>query len=397
VTQRDFYEPNLEAEMTHTYIVVGAGMQGLAAAYDFGKFGDAKQIILCDHDGQAASSAAERLNMLLDTDIFTPEVVDIRDDERMFELLQKADVCLSAVPYFFNVSLTNIAVQARCHFCDLGGNTDVVFRQHAFHEQAKNAGVSIAPDCGLAPGMANILAVHGINHLDKPRKAHIRVGGLPQHPQPPLGYSLVFSMEGLTNEYFGKAHVLKAGKRVEVDTFTELENIAFPEPYGECEAFMTAGGTSTCPWTFEGVLEEFDEKTIRYPGHYNIMKAVHDLGLLDLEPVRVGEQSVVPRQLFHAVVEPKLKIGDPRDVVLLRVTVSSNTEKMVMELIDTYDEVTGFTAMQRTTGFGAAIVGIMLAKGELPSGSNRLEQSVNTEDYITAMRRRGFDLKISSS
>lgn len=380
--------------MNHVYVVLGAGMQGQAAAYDFGKFGDAGKIILCDANEDAAKSAVERLNKLLHTQIFTHATVDVRDETKVLEILQQGDVCLSAVPYFFNVRLTNIAVQAKCHFCDLGGNTNVVFKQHAFDELAKNIGITIAPDCGLAPGMANILAVHGINSLQHPQKAHIRVGGLPQHPRPPLGYSLVFSMEGLTNEYFGKAHVLKNGKRVEVDTFTELEKMTFPEPYGECEAFMTAGGTSTCPWTFEGILEEYDEKTIRYPGHYEKMKTIHELGLLDLEPVQVGDQTVVPRQLFHAVVGPKLKSDDPQDVVLLRVVVSGENKKMVMDLIDTYDAGTGFTAMQRTTGFGAAIVGIMLADGVLPKGSIRLEQAIDPEKYIQAMQQRGFDLQI---
>lgn len=382
--------------MATTFIVLGAGMQGRAAACDLGKFGDAEKIILCDAELKQAQSAAQELNRLLKTDLVSPLRLDVTDETATLDILQQGDVCLSAVPYFFNANLTKLAIQAGCHFCDLGGNTDVVFQQHAMHDDAVRAGVTVAPDCGLAPGMANILAAHGVRTLKQAKKAHIRVGGLPQHPKPPLGYSLFFSLEGLTNEYFGKAHILRGGRRMEVDTFTDLEEIHFPEPIGTCEAFMTAGGTSTCPWTFEGQLEEFDEKTIRYPGHYEKMKTVHDLGLLDLRPVRVGEQEVVPRQLFHAVVEPILKTGDKRDVVLLRVTVSGSGEQMVMELIDYYDDATGFTAMQRTTGFGAAIVGIMLARGTLPAGTIRLEQAIDTEAYIAAMRQRGFDLHLST-
>lgn len=382
--------------MAIRYTVLGAGMQGQAAAYDFVRFGNAESVCLADINLAAAEQAAQKINDLLKTSIVCAEQLDIKDIEQVKVRFRQSDVCLSAVPYFFNYKLTEAAIEAGCHFCDLGGNTDVVFKQHELTKSAEEAGVTVLPDCGLAPGMANILAAHGIAKIEQPRKALIRVGGLPQNPQPPLGYHLFFSMEGLTNEYFGKAHVLKNNQRVEVDTFTELEDIEFPEPFGKCEAFMTAGGTSTCPWTFEGKLEEYDEKTIRYPGHYEQMKTIHELGLLGLDTVDVNGQQVVPRQLFHAVVEPLLKVGDPKDVVLLRITVSGEKEKMVMELIDTFDDATGFSAMQRTTGWGASIVAIMMAEGDFQPGCLRLEEAVNTNKYLQQMQKRGFDLKITS-
>lgn len=382
--------------MAIKYTVLGAGMQGQAAAYDFVRFGNAESVCLADINLAAAEKAAQKINDLLKTSIVCAEHLDIKDIEQVKVRLRQSDVCLSAVPYFFNYNLTEAAIETGCHFCDLGGNTDVVFKQHELTQSAEDAGITVLPDCGLAPGMANILAAHGIAKVKQPRKALIRVGGLPQNPQPPLGYHLFFSMEGLTNEYFGKAHVLKNGERVEVDTFTELETIEFPEPIGKCEAFMTAGGTSTCPWTFEGKLEEFDEKTIRYPGHYEQMKTIHELGLLGLDTVDVNGQQVVPRQLFHAIVEPLLKTGDPKDVVLLRVTVSGEKEKMVIELIDYFDDATGFTAMQRTTGWGASIVAIMMAEGEFQPGCLRLEKAVDTDKYLQQMQKRGFDLKITS-
>ncbi len=379
--------------MSKRYVVLGAGMQGVAAAYDFARFGEAEQLVLADADPDAAAQGAARINTLLGTELATAERVDVTRTQEVAALLQNATVCLSAVPYYFNFELSQAAVQAGCHFCDLGGNTDVVFQQHQLDEAAKQAGITIAPDCGLAPGMANILAAHGIRMLQGPARVHIRVGGLPQHPKPPLGYALLFNIEGLTNEYFGKAHIIREGKRTVVDTFSELEEIAFPEPYGKCEAFITAGGTSTCPWSFEGVVEEFEEKTIRYPGHYEKMKTVLDLGLLDLQPVTVKGQQVVPRDVFHAVVEPLLRSDDPRDVVLLRVIVDGKNERLEMELIDTYDPETGFTAMQRTTGFGAAMVGIMLAEGAFPPGTIRLEQQVDAEAYLAAMQARGFHVR----
>ncbi len=383
--------------MKTRYLVLGAGMQGVAAAYDFAKHGNASQVILTDVDKKLAEAGASRINQLIDNDLVRSAAANVRDQAEIASLMQEANVCLSAVPYYFNEALTRIAIASQCHFCDLGGNTEVVFKQHEMHQAAIDAGVTIAPDCGLAPGMANILAAHGIRTLQAPKQVYIRVGGLPQNPKPPLGYTLSFSIEGLTNEYFGKATVLRNGKVTQVNTFTELEALDFPPPIGTCEAFMTAGGASTCPWTFEGAVQEFDEKTIRYPGHYDKMKTIHELGLLDLEPVEVDGQQVVPRHLFHAVATPVLKTDDPRDVVLLRVTVRSDNEYMVMQLIDYYDDATGFTAMQRTTGFGATIVGIMLAKGELPKGCIRIEQAVDSQAYMDAMAKRGFALEVDSA
>jgi lysine 6-dehydrogenase len=381
-------------DMRARYAIIGAGLQGTAAAYDFARFGNAAEIIIADFDDTVAGDAAEKVNRLTDTGITVAAQLDARDKTACIDLLEQVDCCLSAVPYHLNVTLTECAIEAKCHFCDLGRNTEVVFAQHDLDKLARSAGITIAPDCGLAPGMANILALYGINSLDKPRNVKIRVGGLPQDPKPPLGYHLSFNIEGLTNEYFGKAVILRNGKVTEVDTFTELETIMFPQPVGQCEAFMTHGGTSTCPWSFEGVLQGYDEKTVRYPGHYDKMKTIHELGLLDTEPVDINGQKIVPREVYHKVAEPKLQTGDPRDVVVVRVIVEADDEAVVIDLIDFYDPATGFTAMQRTTGFGAAIVGIMIAAGDLPAGSIRLEKSIDPDAYIEAMRLRGFDLKI---
>jgi len=385
-----------KTDMAKTYVVIGAGLQGTAAAFDFGRFGDAERIILADVNRDMASEAAAKVNRLLEKNLAAPAVLDVRNHREVQHLLQGADVCLSAVPYYFNVDLTRAAIAGECYFCDLGGNTEVVFRQHDLSEAAKQAGISVAPDCGLAPGMANILAVYGMRRLQKPRRVRIYVGGLPQEPKPPLGYALYFNIEGLTNEYFGRSTVLRHGKVTHIEAFAEPEPIEFPEPLGRCEAFITVGGTSTCPWTFEGVLDEYFEKTVRYPGHYEKMKTIYDLGLLDEHPVRAGDVLVAPRQVFHAVAGPRLRSDDPRDVVALRVIVEGDDGTVEMNLLDFYDAETGFTAMQRTTGFGAAIVGIMLAHGAFSPGSIRLEQAVDPDAYVAEMQKRGLALQVES-
>nr|NIT80114.1 hypothetical protein [Thermoplasmata archaeon]NIY06482.1 hypothetical protein [Thermoplasmata archaeon] len=364
--------------------------------YDLARFGEAKLVRLTDIDLKRAEAAATRVNRLVKGELAQAAQIDLRGHGRAAEALQGFDAALSAVPYHLNLALTEAAIAAGTGLCDLGGNTGVVLEQRELHPEAERAGITVIPDCGLAPGMANTLAVYAMGKMSRPREVRIWCGGLPEHPKPPLGYKLLFSIEGLTNEYFGKAYVLRGGRVVELDTFTELEQVEFPSPVGECEAFITAGGTSTCPWTFEGKLERYEYKTVRYPGHYEKVKAMLALGLLDPQPVQVGGAEVAPRELFHRVVPPRISFpGDP-DLVVLRVICRGQDQARSMEvqldLMDFYDEITGFSAMERTTAFPAAIVAAMIARGELERGVVPLERSVPPAPFIAELARRGLQL-----
>src|SRR5205085_7942515 len=123
--------------------------------------------------------------------------------------------------------------------------------QLALDAEAKSAGINIIPDCGLAPGMVSVLAMHGANRFDEIEEIHIRVGGLPQNPQLPLNYQLVFSVEGLINEYIEVARVIRGGQITEVPSMTELESLVF-DGFPAHEAFQTSAGTSTLSDTFSG-------------------------------------------------------------------------------------------------------------------------------------------------
>ena len=384
--------------MGYTYVVFGAGIQGTAIAYDMAKFGEANQVRLLDMDPEQANRSAQHINHLLGTDLVVAGQVDVTSREQVLSHLKDADSCLSAVPYFFNPKLAAFAIEAGVNFNDLGGNTDLVFQELAMHEQALEAGISLIPDCGVAPGMCNTLAADGISRLDHCDEVNMRVGGLPQHPRPPLDYMLVFSMEGLTNEYFGKAVFLRDGKRIEVDTFAELETLILPEPLGECEAFTTSGATSTAPWTYEGQIKNYDYKTIRYKGHYDKFKIFLDMGLLDLEPVNVKGQMVVPRDLFHAVVQPQIDFPDDKDLLVLRVACrgekNGQAKNIEYTMIDFADAESGFNAMSRMTGFPASIVAIMSARGQNLRGAVPLEKSVPTPIFLEELKRRGLSLSI---
>lgn len=381
----------------HNYAVLGAGRQGTAAAYDLAKHGDAARVVLADVDGERAQAAAQRVNALLGADIVEAARVDVTNRAAVVRLLRGIDAFVSAVPYYYNLDLTHVAIEAGSSMCDLGGNTDIVRQQQALDAEAKARGISIIPDCGQVPGMGTTLMVYTMNLLDEPREVTMWDGGLPQNPQPPFNYLLTFNIAGLTNEYAEPAVFLRDGQVTQVEPMTELHTVEFPPPVGTLEAFVTGGGTSTAPWTFAGRLQTLQNFTVRYPGHFAQLRAYYDLGLWDLTPIRVGEVEVVPRDVFHALFEPKVVFPGERDLVVIRVRAVGKKDgqeaEAVVELLDFFDEVTGFTAMERTTGWDAAIVAAMMARGETPRGAGAVETFVSPTAFVAELRQRGFDLR----
>ncbi len=380
---------------TYRYAVLGAGRQGTAAAYDMARFGDAASVVLLDFDQDRAAQAARRVNELVRGDVARAAKVDVRDHASVVRALTGVHAALSAVPYTFNLALTRASIEAGCSFCDLGGNTQIVLEQWTLDAEAKKKKVAVVPDCGLAPGLANVLAAYVKARLDRCHSIKMRCGGLPQKPKPPLGYKLVFNIGGLTNEYFGRAHVLRGGKLQEVETFSELETLDFPDPVGRCEAFVTSGGTSTVPRSFEGEVDELDYKTVRYPGHFEKFKVLKDLGLLELEPVEVDGVPVVPRKVFHRVAAPRIDFPEDKDLVVLRVEAEGTAQgkplRVCMDVLDFHDDATGFTAMERTTGFPAAMVAEELARGHVEPGVKPLEsKALDHTLLVEDLGRRGI-------
>jgi len=379
--------------MSYSYIILGSGRQTTASAYDLGRFGNAQRITLADSDFSRAQSAAESVNRLLGIPIAHAIALDVRDESAVRRALEGHDVALSGVPYFFNLALTKIAIAAGISFCDLGGNTDIVRQQHALDSEAKRAGVRIVADCGMGPGMGNTLGVYAMSLLDQPEHVYLFDGGLPREPQPPWNYLCSFSIEGLTNEYFGGITILREGKPVHVPCFTELEMIDVA-PLGRLEAFIVAGGVSTAPWTFEGKLKTYQLKILRYPGTFAQLKAFSDLGLYNLDAIEVDGQQVIPRHVFHKLYEPKVTAEVVDDVCIIRAHAvglkDGRKSNAIVEVVDYYDAATGFTSMQRTTGWHLSIVASLMARGQTPVGSIPLELAVPGKLFVDEARRRGF-------
>ena len=379
----------------YNYIVLGAGRQGAAAAYDLSLRGDASSVIIADVDFQRAKNTVDFVNSLSHDEKCIPEQADVRDKERIKDLFSRADSVISAVPYYFNLSLTELAIEEGVHFCDMGGNTAVVREQLKLDVQAKGNGVAVVPDTGMGPGLNITMIRYVYDKFDKAEEIIAYVGGLPKNPKPPWNYELLFNINGLTNEYHGNAFVLLDGELKEVPCFDGLEVVNLPG-VGELEAAVTSGGLSTAPWTFRGKLKSLQYKTLRYPGHWEIFRAYSLLGLFSEEPVDVNGQKIIPRDFYHALLEPKLRTENPRDVGVLRIVgrgkIQGEFKTFVMELVEEYDEKLHFTAMQKLTGWHSSIVAILSAKGKIDAGVHSVE-NLEPSTIVSEARKRGFDFK----
>ena len=377
---------------------------GHGAAFDLVHNSPGVELVtVADADLKKAEAVAEAVG----TSRIDAHHVDAANHSDIARLMEGHDSAISCVNYWYNESLSRAAIETQTNFCDLGGNNYVVDAQLALDDEAKAAGINIIPDCGLAPGMVSILAMHGAARFERLDEIHIRVGGLPQRPEPPLDYQLVFSVEGLINEYIEVARVIRNGEITEVPSMTELESLEF-EGFPPLEAFQTSGGTSTLPDTFLGKIKELDYKTIRYAGHCEKFKTMIDLGLCSSEEIVADFVKVKPRKVFGELLQKHLPADGP-DYVLVRLEFvgtglatgtqasppaspqNGETARLRYDIVDRQDPETGLSAMMRTTAFPASIIAQMMARGEvLARGATPQEKAIDPEKFVAELARRNI-------
>ena len=383
-------------------LVLGAGRMGLGAAYDLAhNSNEVSKITVADSDITKAEEVAEKIKSTK----VSIEELDVTKYEKTVSIMDSHDSAISCVNYWYNLELSSIAIETSTNFCDLGGNNYIVDKQLALHSEAKQAGINIIPDCGLAPGMVSVLAMHGFKQFDETDEIHIRVGGLPQKPKTSLKYQLVFSVEGLINEYIEKARVIRNGEITEIESMMECESLEF-EGFPSLEAFQTSGGTSTLPDTFLGRVKELDYKTIRYQGHCEKFKTLIDLGLCSSDRVGIEGKDIKPRKVFGKLLEEHLPADEP-DYVLIRLEFmgkkDGGAKKLEYDIVDKHDEKTGLSAMMRTTSFPASIIAQMMAKGEAAErGATPQEKVIDSDKFIYELKRRNIiineksDIKVAA-
>ena len=376
-------------------MVLGAGFQGRACAFDMLRNPAVGSVLLCDADTHSLASAKAFL-------------AKVARGRAQFKRLDAADPAAgkrqargfntlgSCVPYFLNLPLAKAAIAARANFVDLGGNTDIVKKEIALHRQAVKAGVCILPDNGLGPGMISTLAVHAMSMFDRVDEVRLYDGGLPQRPVPPLNYMLTFSEHGLINEYAGTAVCLKDGKLTPLPALSELDSFELA-PWGRGEAGHAAGGLSTLAETYQGKVKTMFNKFIRLPGHIPAMEAMRALGFFDLAPIEVRTGvKVAPRELAVKLFRRHFLRPGEEDMVVIHNVVrgikDGRPAEVVHDLIDRYDRANAMTAMMRTTAFPASIVAQMAGEGRIAPGAYTVEAGVPPELFIEEARKRGFDL-----
>jgi lysine 6-dehydrogenase len=389
-------------------LVIGSGMMGSAAAYDMALQGHVDSVTLADNDLKRAKNAAARVNRIAGNKKVRAVALDAAKEKEAARLMKGHDGALSAVPYRLNLGLAKAAIRAGCHFADLGGNNTVVRQELALAKQAEKRGIGLAPDCGLSPGMASILGGELVRRLGGRAGAlKLYVGGLPEKPLPPFHYQLVFSVEGLINEFVEPARILRHGKLTTIEALTEPEPFHM-DGFAPLVAFQTSGGTSTLPETFAGKVGECFEKTLRYPDHYNLIRGLKELGLFSSEKMLIGDVEVAPRALLAKVFESKFA-GDGPDVCIMRLEAHESVKApgvrgllggklkgrvATFTMVDRYDSKSDMSAMMRTTAFPASIVLQMMCTGAVSKrGAVLQERDIPADSFLEEIARRGIKIE----
>lgn len=391
-------------------MVIGSGMMGSAAAFDMARQPEVEAVTLADSDPKRAREVAARVNRIIGEKKVRALALDAADEKAAVKVMHGHNAALSAVPYRLNLGLARAAIEARCHFADLGGNNTVVRQELALAAKAEKRNVALAPDCGLSPGMASVLGGELVRRLGGRADAlKLYVGGLPEKPMPPFHYQLVFSVEGLINEYVEPARILRKGKLVTIEPLTEPEEFHMLG-FSPLIAFHTSGGTSTLPETFEGRVGECFEKTLRYPGHYDLLCELKALGLFSSDKMRIDGAQITPRAVMSKIFEGKFA-GKGPDVCIMRLEAHESVRTLGVRgllgghlkgrvasftLVDHYDPKTDMSAMMRTTAFPASIVIQMLASGAIDKRGGVLqERDVPADLFLEEMAKRGINIQYS--
>jgi len=356
-------------------LVLGAGLIGAVVARELAKSG--AEVLVGDRETKRIPGC-EYLKM------------DFADRSSLVDIMSGGyDVVASAVPGRFGFGVMEAAIRAGVDLVDVSfGEQNSLLLM----ERARREGIIIVPDCGVAPGLSNLLVGLGMTKVEDPTQTHIRVGGLPQKPMPPLGYRIVFSAEAVVDEYTRKARIVKNGQVVEVEALSGLESFEFPG-IGRLECFYT-DGLRTLIGTLK--LENMDEKTIRYPGHAEKVKALVESGLFESEPIVLG---VKPRDFMEAFLSQKLRLGkDEKDLTILEVDVAGENGKIKYRMLDRFDERNNTTSMARTTGYPLAVVAMLVAekkveqKGVVPLEVLGADAKVS-KLILEELRKRGIRIQ----
>ena len=337
-------------------LVLGCGNIGSVAAEDLAKSVSSIEVVVADKNESKAKDAAKRIGR---TNVSWIQL-DSANHNDLGRTLKDFDLTMGFLPGNLGYCLAEACIDAGKDLVDVSYTPEDPL---TLNHKATKAGVTIVPDCGLAPGISNILVGNTTGKLDRVQIVHILVGGLPEKPVPPLGYIITWSPESLIDEYTRKARIIKKGMEVDVKALSGLEEVEFPD-VGKLEAFYT-DGLRTLLHTIRNVNDMW-EKTLRYPGHAEKVKLLETLGYFGKEQVDVNGAKTSPRRLTVKLLEQRLLKHKVKDIVVLKVEVSGvkdgRQKHYLYYVLDRYDEKHGITAMARTTAYPASIIAQLIAR-----------------------------------
>ena len=381
------------------YCIIGSGRQGTAAAYDIVSHGKPQSLTIIDSNKDNLKKCKDKIKKLTDFDVDIINI-DINDENKLIKSLFDIDIFLSSVPYKFNLYLTDVAIKSKTSMVDLGGHTNNVIEQLKKSKEAKEAGITIVPDCGMGPGMNVSMALLAMEGFDQVEEVRVWDGGLPQDPQPPWNYNLFFNIAGLTNEYDGNAYFLRKGKVTEVPCFEDIETLGF-DGIGNLEAAVTSGGLSTMPWTYENKIKLLENKTLRYSGHWEQMIAFRHLGLFREDKLKIENIEISPRDFYHSLLEPQLEQKNLKDICIMKTQATGllNGKKVTktIECIEKYNEQTKFLAMEMWTGFHASMVMQHIGASKIDLGAYPIELALSGNDFYNYAQTRDYKIEIKTS
>ncbi len=345
--------------------IIGAGAIGSAIASFLVRQPEVTQVQVCD----ARARNLQELHDRLQTSRLRSFQIDARDHGVLEPILRGSQVVISAAPPQLNPALARLCLELGVNFCDMGGNDQIVRQELALHEEAVKRAVWIVPNCGLAPGLINVLCLYGIDQFDEVEAAYLRVGDVPLDPHP-FNFRISWSAEKVIEDYTNPVQIIRDGQLETVEPLTGMERIHFEDPFGEMEAFYTAGGLSTLTEQLAGRVKVLDYKSIRWPCHASQMRFVLGLGFGEPRTIDVRTH-LTYRDVLVRRMRQRLG-GHYEDAVLLRIAIHGHKAgqpyTLLYEMIDRYHQADQLSAMRRCTAIPTALVALMIAAGEVKGG-----------------------------
>ena len=350
--------------------LLGAGHIGQTIARLLGGCGDYRVTVV--------DRSAEALALLAGEPALTRQA-DTSDPATLLQVLRGQDAVINALPYHLATQAATAAREAGCHYFDL---TEDVAATRAIKALAEGAPTAFMPQCGLAPGFIGIVAHHLAQGFDSLQEVKMRVGALPAFPTNSLKYNLTWSVDGLINEYCHPCEAIRDGRNIEVLALEGLEHFSLDGT--EYEAFNTSGGLGTLCETLAGRVRSLDYKSVRYPGHRDLMKLL-------LEELQLNQDTETLKAIMRKSIPSTMQ-----DVVLVFVTVSGMKkgglvqEVFARKIFAEHSQTHPLSAIQITTAAGICAAVDLFREGRLPQRGFIRQEQVALPDFLANRFGRAY-------